>query len=258
MLKKERLRKILEMVTDKKFVTVDELAKSLQVSDMTIRRDLNELDTTGKVMRIHGGAQIISPQESVEKNYLQKREIHIAEKQVVAEIASSLVQDEETIYVGPGTTLEFMVSKLTQKNLRIVTNSMPVFEAARNNPNNYELVLIGGLYRRISGAFIGALANDQLSGISFDRGFVGVNGIKDNSMMTANLEEGQTERLGLNRSRKKYVLADSYKINRSDFYEFYQLYNVDGLITNPDLDPDSVKHYKQITTLYQNSDNRKE
>ena len=55
MLKRERLRNILEIVTDRKFVTVDELAKTLQVSDMTIRRDLNELNTTGKVMRFMAG-----------------------------------------------------------------------------------------------------------------------------------------------------------------------------------------------------------
>lgn len=73
MLKRERLRNILEIVTDRRFVTVDELARELQVSDMTIRRDLNELNTTGKVMRIHGGAQVISQQDSVEKNYMTKK-----------------------------------------------------------------------------------------------------------------------------------------------------------------------------------------
>ncbi len=147
-----------------------------------------------------------------------------------------------------------MVAKLNQKNLRIVTNSLPVFEAAKKNANNYELILIGGSYRRVSGAFIGALANNQLRGISFDRGFVGVNGIKGTSMMTTNLEEGQTQGLGLNRSRKKYVVADYHKINRNYFYEFYHLYDVDGLITSPGLDPDIVKHYSQITTLYQGSE----
>ena len=73
-------------------------------------------------------------------------------------------------------------------------------------------------------------------------------------MMTANLEEGQTQGLGLNRSRKKYVVADYHKINRNDFYEFYHLYDVDGLITSPGLDNDIVKHYSQITTLYQGSE----
>lgn len=77
MLKRERLRNILEIVTDRRFVTVDELARELQVSDMTIRRDLNELNTTGKVMRIHGGAQVISQQDSVEKElYAKKRNQH--------------------------------------------------------------------------------------------------------------------------------------------------------------------------------------
>ena len=72
MLKRERLRNILEIVTDRRFVTVDELAKALQVSDMTIRRDLNELNTTGKVMRIHGGAQVISQQDSVKNINIKK------------------------------------------------------------------------------------------------------------------------------------------------------------------------------------------
>lgn len=249
MLKRERLQKIMAMVADQSIVTVANLAKEIGVSEMTIRRDLDELDATGKVMRVHGGAQAISQHEAAEMNFHQKREIHIVEKQEVATYAASLVHDGETIYVGPGTTLEFMVAKLHKENLRIVTNSLPVFDAARENPRNYELILIGGNYRRRSGAFIGSLANTMLESMKYDRGFVGVNGISNAAMMTSNMEEGRTQGIALNRSMKKYVLADLHKLGRNDFYEFYNLYDVDELITNHDIASDVLSHYSQITKI---------
>ena len=89
-----------------------------------------------------------------------------------------------------------MVANLKVKNLRIMTNSLAVFEEAKKNLNDYELIMIGGSYRRISGAFLGALANSELKTMSFSIGFVGVNGIKDASMTTANLEEGKPKKLG--------------------------------------------------------------
>lgn len=79
MLKSERLKNILQIVNTQKFVTVDELAQALKVSDMTIRRDLNELHKANKILRVHGGAQQLTDQSRIEKSYQQKREIHIKE-----------------------------------------------------------------------------------------------------------------------------------------------------------------------------------
>ncbi len=250
-LKRERLQKIMDMVKSFNIVSVAELADKIGCSEMTIRRDLDELDASGKVVRIHGGAQSISSQQAAEMTHTQKREIHISEKQEIASYAANLIRNDETIYVGPGTTLEFMVSKLTQDRLRIVTNSLPVFEAARENLHHYELILIGGLYRRRSGAFVGSLANLSLEKMKYDRAFVGVNGIFNAGMMTSNMEEGRTQGIGLNRALKKYAVADLFKINRSDFYEFYNLYDLDALITNKKLDAEVSRHYRQFTQLLQ-------
>ena len=250
MLKSERLKTILQVVKTQKFVTVDELARALKVSDMTIRRDLNELHKANKILRIHGGAQLLSDQIRTEKSYQQKREIHSKEKYEVAKRACNLIHENDSIYVGPGTTLELLVANLKVKHLRIVTNSLPVFEAAKDNMNDYELIMVGGSYRRISGAFVGALANNELKTMSFSVGFVGVNGIKDTSLTTANLEEGQTEGIGLDRSQIKFVVADYTKLDHSDFHQFYDLHNVDGLITNHGIEPELEKHYSQFTTIY--------
>lgn len=250
MLKSERLKTILQVVKTQKFVTVDELARALKVSDMTIRRDLNELHKANKILRIHGGAQLLSDQIRTEKSYQQKREIHSKEKYEVAKRACNLIHENDSIYVGPGTTLELLVANLKIKHLRIVTNSLPVFEAAKNNMNDYELIMIGGSYRRISGAFVGALANNELKTMSFSVGFVGVNGINDTSLTTANLEEGQTEGIGLDHSQIKFVVADYTKLDHSDFHQFYDLRKVDGLITNRGIEPELEKHYSQFTTIY--------
>ncbi|BDR60043.1 DeoR/GlpR family DNA-binding transcription regulator [Lactobacillus xylocopicola] len=250
MLKSERLKTILQIVNTQKFVTVDELAQTLKVSDMTIRRDLNELHRASKILRVHGGAQLLSDQTRIEKSYKQKREIHSKEKLEVAKRACNLIHENDSIYVGPGTTLELMVANLKVKHLRIVTNSLPVFEVAKNSAQDYDLIMIGGSYRRISGAFLGALANSELATMSFSAGFVGVNGIKDASMTTANLEEGQTEGIGLDHSQIKFVVADYSKLDHSDFHHFYDLHKVDGLVTNRGIEPELEKHYSQYTTVY--------
>lgn len=249
MLKQERLNKIISVVDNQEIATVSDLANMIGVSKMTIRRDLNELDQTGKLLRVHGGAQSIASSQAAEKNFNEKREIHVKEKKEVAAKAAKLPKDGETIYIGPGTTLEFMASMLEQTKLRIVTNSIPVFEAAKSNSNNYDLVLIGGSYRRTSGACIGALANADLRSMGYDRAFVDVNGIVKNSLMTANMEEGLTQKIALDRAVHKYVVSDKFKLNKNDFFNFYKLSDTDCLITNPSVANKLVDYYGQFTKI---------
>lgn len=249
MLKQERLDKIIDIVDNQDVATVSNLARMIGVSEMTIRRDLNELDVAGKVLRIHGGAQSIANSQTIEKNFSEKREIHVEEKKEVAAKAAKLAKDGETIYIGPGTTLEFMASKLMQKKLRIVTNSIPVFKAAKENPNNYDLVLTGGAYRRTSGTCIGALANTDLRSMGYDRAFVDVNGIVNDSLMTANMEEGLTQKIVLDRAVHKYVVTDKFKLNKNDFYDFYKLSDIDCLITNQNVAKKLFDYYSQFTKI---------
>lgn len=249
MLKQERLDRIISLVNEQGTVTVSEMARTIGVSEMTIRRDLTELNEKNKLIRVHGGAQSLDNSRKFEKNFSEKREIHVREKQEVATKAARLVQDNETIYVGPGTTLEFMVAKLDQKHLRIVTNSMPVFKVARDNPNNYEIILIGGLYRRTSGACIGTLAETEIKSMGYDRAFIDVNGIVNDSLMTANMEEGLTEKIALDQAQDKIIVTDKFKFDRTDFYKFYDLSNVNLLITNKSVNPAIIKKYGQYTKV---------
>ena len=240
MLKKERLLKIVEIVEQKAIVTVGELIEALNVSDMTIRRDLDELDKSGKLIRLHGGAQRLENSGEIELTRNEKRE--------VAKLAAAKIKAGDTIYIGAGTTLELIVDYVEQPDsLRVVTNSLPVFEAWQKT--NAELILVGGNYRKHSGEFIGSLTIKVLEDLKFTKAFVGVNGVNNDSMMSANAEEGQAEALGLNNAREKIVVMDKYKFNRNDFYNFYSLYNVDVLLTNSSVSPDTLEHYQTYTKI---------
>jgi DeoR family lactose phosphotransferase system repressor len=179
---------------------------------------------------------------------LKKKEVHLQQKEQIAKRAAKMINAGDTVYIGPGTTQELIVRYVDDiADLRVVTNSLPVFESWQNK--NVDLVLVGGNFRERSGAFIGGLASDTLGDLKFSKSFVGVNGIRNESMMTANTEEGSAQTVAINNSLTKIVLADRFKINRDDFYQFYNLYDVDYLITNVELNDEAVSHYQQYTKV---------
>ncbi|GEN47565.1 DeoR/GlpR family DNA-binding transcription regulator [Ligilactobacillus pobuzihii] len=248
MLKKERLMMLLDMVNQNSIMTVNDLIGKLGVSDMTIRRDLDELADSGKLVRIHGGAQSVASSDATELSHIEKKELHLEQKEQIAQRAAKMINAGDTIYIGPGTTQELIVHYVDDiADLRVVTNSLPVFECWQNK--NVDLILVGGNFRERSGAFIGGLASDTLRDLKFNKSFVGVNGLHNESMMTANTEEGSAQAIAVNNSLTKIVLADRFKINRDDFYQFYNLYDVDYLITNDELNDETVSHYQQYTKV---------
>jgi len=256
LLKKERFLKIISELDRNDIVTVNELTSLLDVSDMTIRRDLEELSESGKLIRIHGGAQKVNVSPLEEASHLEKREVHIKEKQEIARLAANEIRDFDTIFVGPGTTLELIAPYIKNVNsLRIVTISIPIFESFKNADVQCELILAGGIYRSRSGTLIGALASNAVSGLKFDKAFVGVNGIQNSQLMTANTEEGRIQSVALNNSQTKYIVADKYKLNRNDFYTFYSLDDIDYLITNKSASYETIDYYQQYVRVI--NDNRR-
>lgn len=110
MLKRERLLTILEQVNERGIITVNDIIETLNVSDMTVRRDLDELEKAGKLIRIHGGAQSITMPNKKERSNSEKQTVQTKEKRELASYATQLVNDGETIFIGPGTTLEFLLN----------------------------------------------------------------------------------------------------------------------------------------------------
>lgn len=134
MLKTERQRSILAMCDRHGTITVKSIQEVLNVSDMTIRRDLEELAQKKKLLRVHSNAQKIDYLEmptSIEANELshtEKKKLHTKENEYIAKNAAAHInQEDDTIFLGSGTTIKLMTRYIKPSSLRIVTNSLPVF-----------------------------------------------------------------------------------------------------------------------------------
>lgn len=248
MLKSERLARIASMVNEKGIVNASEIMDTLGVSDMTVRRDLDELEKSGKLVRIRGGAQSLDFNIDYELSHLQKSTVQVEEKMAIARLAASFVQDHETIFLGPGTTIEMLATLLTSRDLRVVTSSLPVFEALEEKFDD-RILLVGGRYRANTGSFCGVLANQVVSSLKFNKAFISCNGIVDDQITTASMEEGELQKIACNNAREVYLLADGHKFNREDFYVYYHLYNVDALITDDKVHEDTLDHYRAYTRI---------
>lgn len=249
MLKEERLSTIMEILNSDGVSTVKRIVNTLKVSDMTIRRDLDELSKQGRVIRVHGGAQSLNHYRHDELSHIEKQEIHISEKLAAAEKASRLIHEGDSIFLGPGTTIELIVKFIDVKSLRIVTNSLPVFNLLEQKDERFDTYLIGGSYRKKTGAFVGSIANNAIDKLKVEKAFIGVNGIKGDSIFTANVEEGSIQSLVLINANIKYIVCDHHKFNKEDFYKFYHLSDVDEIITNSNIDKSLLNQYQKYTSI---------
>ncbi len=239
MKKEERRTRIMEMLEHSGRLAVREIMDVLSVSDMTVRRDLNELSRQGVLIRTHGGAQRISFRDTgAERSHLEKKLLRETEKNSIAKAAADLVENGETIYLGPGTTIEALASYLKNRPLRIVTNSLPVFEVLRCSMNT-DLILTGGEYRAVTGGLVGPAAVRSLEGMRFSKAFVGADGAAGGAVFTYSEAEGQIQSLALESAAEKYLAVDSTKFGRYDFCEFCRLDDFDHIITDQGI-PDEL------------------
>ncbi|RDY27684.1 DeoR/GlpR transcriptional regulator [Romboutsia weinsteinii] len=248
MLKRERLVKILNKINNQGIVTVNEIINDINVSDMTVRRYLDELDKAGKIIRIHGGAQSISYAIDQELSHSEKLKLQMNEKEEIAKIAASNIHDGDTVFLGPGTTIELLARHLINKRIRIITNNYPVFDILKQS-NSANIILTGGDFRKNTGALVGPIANSTLKNLNFTKAFISSNGIHNEDISTSNVEEGEAQRIALNNSRTKYLIADNKKLNKDDFYVFYNLHDIDYLITDYTINKEVKQHYEQYVDI---------
>ncbi len=231
MLKEERHKFITELIEANGIIKVNDIQNELNVTDMTVRRDLKELEDKGMLDRVHGGAirkNFVMPKEL---SHYEKRSINIDLKRQIAKIIAKEIKEDEVIFLGAGTTIELVYDYMTVKRAKIITNSMLVFQKFKQDPR-YELILIGGLYRENAAAFIGVLANQVLENLFVQKSFLSVNGLNNDSIYNANEDEGELQKTVIENSKLNYIVMDSTKFNKQDFYRFSKIKDIDFLITD--------------------------
>ncbi len=231
--KSERLEEITRLVNQKGTIRVSDIVKLLNVTDMTVRRDLVELEEQGVLTKIHGGARSNKAFQYREYSHAEKHIQNKEAKQAIASKAAQLIEDGDTIFLGPGTTVAFLAEALNNQRLTVITNCMPVFTLLMaKKTEDFQVFLLGGEYRQVTEAFVGEITNTSLEKLRFSKMFFSGNGVRDGEVMTSTLAEAYTQNLALKHSLEKYLLLDSSKIGKDDFTSFCKLRDLTALITD--------------------------
>jgi DeoR/GlpR family transcriptional regulator of sugar metabolism len=208
-----RQAQIRKLVEERQRVTVAELSTVLNVSEATIRRDLDELDGEW-VQRTHGGA-LVRLRGTNELPVLQRMADHSAIKRRIGQAAANLVRPGETIFISSGTTaLEAARCLPLDMHLTVISNSLPVVNELAGR-SNIDLVVIGGMFRQDELSMVGHPAEQVLREFRTDRTFIGMRAIDSRRGFTNDyMPEILTDRAILNISSQVVVLADHSKFGR--------------------------------------------
>ena len=229
----ERHSKILKTVEILRTVSVQELKDRLEVSEVTVRKDLSFLEDQGLILRTHGGARSAQDVHRLHPLMIRERE-NPALKRVIARRAAQLVQEGDTIYLDSGSTCQALAEELrdNERSLRVITNALPIMNILAN-ANGISLFTIGGSFRRDAGSFLGPLSLANLADYQIETGFVGATGFTSRGVFSSqNIIESQLKKQVLASSGRRVILADSTKLNVRAFSVFARPGDVDILITD--------------------------
>jgi DeoR/GlpR family transcriptional regulator of sugar metabolism len=209
----ERQARILAEVQRRGAARVTELSQLLNVSGMTIRRDLDTLATQRQLDKVHGGATVKHAPSTDEPGFEARWVRQTAEKQAIADAAAALVSPGSAVGLSAGTTAWTLAHRLREiPNLTVVTNSVRVAEVLhRAGPRSANVVLTGGV-RTPSDVLVGPIAVSSLQMLHLDVVFLGVHGMDERAgFTTPNLLEAETNRALVAAARRLVVLADHTK-----------------------------------------------
>ena len=239
-MKNQRHQRVLEILEAAGRVEVAELSRVLGVSEMTTRRDLLELESTGALRRIHGGA-VRTIGRAFEPAYRTRAQQAVEKKKLIAAAAAEYVSDGDAIALDVGSTVLPMVDELVGRaNLTIVTSNLRIAWAVANNhalERSVRLIISGGVVRADELNMTGTSAVANYRTMRVDTAFIGVGGLNAAAGGTDyNLEDAVLKRVLVDSARKVIVLADSSKLGHETFAQAAELDRIDLLITDDDAD----------------------
>lgn len=237
-----RREKILQQLRLKGKVSVTELSRDLEVTQVTIRSDLAVLEQEGCLMRVQGGAVQIPRKQAEHSGTSVEADIHAEEKEAIGAAVARLIRDGDTLFINSGTTSEHVAAALSvRRNLNVVTNSVRVAEKLGGIPS-FRVLLVGGEINAQYGFTHGGDAQEQLSRYQADWAILSVDGISARGGITTHhAEEVVIDRMMAAGAKNKLIVADQSKIGRAGFSRVCECGADFVLITNTGGDDQAQK-----------------
>jgi DeoR family transcriptional regulator, fructose operon transcriptional repressor len=226
----DRRNRILELIRQRGFASLPALAEALEVSESTVRRDLDFLDESGVVQRTHGGVFYTGPSPKL-AHFDQRQSLNWDKKRQIAVAASRLIDDNDTILLDGGSTTYELAQLLVGRPLQVVTNSLPVANLFTSSEST-DLVIVGGYVHAKTGVSLGPYANQMLGGLNVRRAVLSVAGINERGCYNSNLLLVETERAMMNSAEEVIVVADSTKLGHTSLAHLCQVAELNVLVTD--------------------------
>ena len=239
MTKEERQELILETLIKHESVQVSDLSTLLEVSAVTVRKDLTELEKENKLYRSHGKAILINPYIN-NRSVNEKEKLATEEKNEIGKAAAAMITKDDSIIIASGTTVHALARNIRPiHKLTVISASLQVSEILANN-EAIEIIQLGGTLRHSSNSLVGKYAEGILSSFCCSKLFLGVDGIDlEFGITTTDVREADLNKEMMRYAQKCIVLADSSKFRRRGFSKIANLEDVDIIITDRGI-PDSI------------------
>ena len=242
----KRRERILDYLGTNETINTNELAEKLNISPLTLRRDLQSLDDEGLIVRYYGGAKLITNTDN--KNNSKGNSINSTYEQtkhLIAKYAADLIEDGDTIFINSSSTALLILEYLGDKRVYVVTNNGKALQSTLGP--NIELVLTGGQVYERKQSLVGEFATYILSKITANKCFLGVSGISSElGISTSVLQETLINHEMLNRCNGPvYVLTDSSKVGRHHNFSSGDINEISHLITDSNIKASDIKDLEE-------------
>lgn len=229
-----------DLIQSRGFASLGELADTLQVSESTIRRDLDYLESSGTARRTHGGVFWTGGSDTL-RVFETRRDTDWSAKAAIGQTAADLVEDHDTILLDGGSTTYELARHLVGRPLQVVTNSLPVAHLLSSS-ESIDLVMIGGCVRGRTAVAIGPMADSMLHSINVGKAFLSVAGITDRGYFNSNMMLVESEKAMLSSADRAIVIADSSKFGKVSLSRLCGLHEVHAVVTDSNLDSKWKEH----------------
>ena len=239
-----RQQKTLELVRERGYISIEELAQYFDVTPQTIRRDINQLADEGLLRRYHGGAAHDSSVENTE--YTMRVGYMLEEKLRIAEAVAAAVPDHASLFINIGTTTESIAhALLNHTGLKIITNNLNVAKIL-STKEDFEVLIASGRVRP-DGGVIGQATADFFKQFKADYALIGISGIdEDGTLLDFDFQEVCVSQEILSSARQVFLAADSSKFGRNAMIRLGSLKQVDSIFTDQQPNEQFIKTIREL------------
>ncbi|GIP59803.1 DeoR/GlpR family DNA-binding transcription regulator [Paenibacillus sp. FSL W8-0186] len=247
MLREERLREIEDMLKSNGMVEVAKLSRLFNVTEMTIRRDLDDLVQRKIAVRSHGGAMLPPDNVLSERSYEMRIMVNREEKEAIAREALALINEGDRVFFDSSTTVYCLAQLISNtQNLLVVTDTLSTANELMSR-SRVKVICLGGELQKETGSCAGPFAEQMIECMNFNTAFIGLPRISMNGVLSTSSISGlRIKQAAIQRSKKVVILIDSSKLGDPEFLEVGHLSEVDTVITDSNIDPSFVTYCKSI------------